>query len=99
MLLGDRHQYGNDEKVNIDVDISDNTLCIKVSGQGNGLPSEELEKIFEPFYRDKKYTKQYVHGAGLGFYLCQRIVQAHKGKISVTSSLGKGSCFTILMPI
>lgn len=60
--------------------------------QGAGIPSDELEHVFEPFYTTKS------KGSGLGLATVHRTVQEHGGSIEVESAPGKGSCFTIVLP-
>lgn len=98
-LISNGLKYGDNKKVMLNITIADNLLCVKVSDQGQGIDSDDIDKVFEPFYRNEKSNKQHAHGTGLGLYLCQCIVQAHKGHLSVTSSIGQGSCFTITMPV
>jgi len=69
-------------------------LVVKDSGIGIG--ADELEKIFEPFYRGKNVTSE--KGVGLGLSLVKKVVDIHGGKILVQSKLNKGSVFSILLP-
>ncbi|MBF2018498.1 MAG: HAMP domain-containing histidine kinase [Rivularia sp. T60_A2020_040] len=68
-------------------------ICIELEDNGIGIPSEDLPYIFEKFYRSQVH--QAPIGFGLGLAIAQEIVHAHKGKITVTSTLEKGSCFQI----
>ena len=61
---------------------------------GEGIPQENLEHIFQPFFT----TKPHGQGIGLGLSICQRIILNHKGEIHVTSQLGKGTTFTVRLP-
>jgi len=72
---------------------SDGNIKIEISDTGPGIPEENLEKIFEPFFTTKP------RGTGLGLAISSRLVESHKGKISVESKLGFGSTFTITLPI
>jgi two-component system, NtrC family, sensor histidine kinase HydH len=60
---------------------------------GRGIPPESLSDIFIPFYTTKD------GGTGLGLPICQRIVENHKGNIEVQSSPGRGSIFSVLLPL
>lgn len=76
-------------------DIFDKNLqfvAIEVSDTGNGIPTENLEKIFNPFFTTKS------EGLGLGLSICSRLVAENNGNIHVDSIVGKGSTFTILLP-
>jgi PAS domain S-box-containing protein len=68
-------------------------VSISISDTGEGIPPENLEKIFRPFFTTKK------RGTGLGLATCKRIVTSYGGTITVTSDVGKGSCFTITLPL
>ena len=70
---------------------------IAVDDQGIGIDRSELGRIFEPFYRSRKVSSR-VHGLGLGLALVKRIVEVHGGRVSVESTPGSGSRFTIRLP-
>ncbi len=72
-----------------------NQFCIQVSDNGNGIPQQIIDKIFQPFFT----TKPPGQGTGLGLSLSYDIVKAHGGELKVTSQLGDGSTFTILLPV
>jgi signal transduction histidine kinase len=71
---------------------------ISVSDHGRGIVAEDLEHIFEPFYRGRYAVERQIHGNGLGLSLVRRIAEVHGGRITVTSSQGVGSTFTLHMP-
>lgn len=71
----------------------DNTLEIKISDTGRGIPKELLKRIFDPFFTSK------VYGPGLGLTVALTIVQYYRGFISVESEIGKGSSFIIRFPL
>jgi OmpR-family two-component system manganese-sensing sensor histidine kinase len=68
-------------------------VSIQVEDNGTGIPEEDLPYLFERFYRSQ--THRAYSGFGLGLAIAKQIVHAHKGKITVTSTWGKGSCFKI----
>jgi len=74
-------------------------LLIRVSDQGIGIPPEELERVFERFYRVENEIIQSVRGAGLGLAVCQGIIEAHGGRIWVESTIGVGSNFYFTLPV
>jgi signal transduction histidine kinase len=73
-------------------------LQISVSDRGIGIGSADLRRIFEPFYRSPSVAGR-VHGTGLGLALARGIAEAMKGRITVASAPGKGSTFTLHLPI
>ncbi len=75
--------------------VDDATVSVSVADTGKGMPPEVLEHIFEPFYTTKPVGK----GTGLGLSLAWEIIERHHGRIEVTSEPGKGTIFTITLPI
>lgn len=73
----------------------DNKLEIEVEDTGTGIAAEQIEKIFDPFYTSKPVGK----GTGLGLAISYGIIHEHNGELRVTSEPGKGSCFTISLPL
>ncbi len=72
---------------------------IEVSDTGVGIEDENLRRIFDRFYQeDEARTRDTGEGAGLGLSIAHSIVEAHHGRIEVTSTLGKGTRFTVLLP-
>lgn len=72
-------------------------IIIEFRDEGPGIPPESQEKIFWRFYREPLQGRD-IHGSGLGLYICRQILDAHNGKISVESMVGKGSTFMISLP-
>jgi signal transduction histidine kinase len=72
---------------------------VSVSDTGEGIPAEDLPHIFERFYRVDKSRARATGGSGLGLTIAKRLVEAHGGKITVQSKLGKGSRFSFTLPI
>ena len=78
--------------------VSEDEVQISVSDRGDGIPPEELSRIFEPFYRSPAARAAQIHGTGLGLPLSRSIVEAMKGKLTVESRPRLGSTFTLHIP-
>jgi two-component system sensor histidine kinase HydH len=74
-------------------DDSRNQIVIKIEDSGPGIPKENLSKIFQPYFSTKE------KGTGLGLSIAYRIISDHRGKVEVESKLGKGTVFTVKLPI
>ena len=74
-------------------------LKFQVADTGYGMTSEDLEKIFTRFYRVKDSNTRQIQGTGLGLAIVKSIIESHHGKITVTSEVGKGTTFTVLLPL
>ncbi|NDD65220.1 MAG: sensor histidine kinase, partial [Acidobacteria bacterium] len=72
---------------------------LTISDHGRGIPREDLSRIFEPFYRSSDVRTAQIQGNGLGLSLVRNIVEAHHGTISVESQAGRGTSFTISLPV
>ncbi len=79
--------------IRVSLENDDDDVLITVADEGKGIPAENLPNIFRPFFTTKG------HGTGLGLSLARRIVEAHGGQIEVASEVGRGSRFTIRLPI
>jgi len=76
----------------------DGRIYISVSDTGSGMPSDDLPRIFERFYRVDRARSREVGGTGLGLSIVKHVVERMDGSIKVESRLGKGSTFTIILP-
>ena len=77
----------------------DGFVAIQVSDEGPGIDARELPRLFEPFYRGRRAVDAQTQGAGLGLSLVKRIAEAHRGSASASSSPGKGTTFTVRIPV
>jgi PAS domain S-box-containing protein len=88
----------NGGRTEVRVEPGEVTVAFSVSDEGVGIPSGELERIFEKFYRLDPEQSRGVAGTGLGLYVCKELVERMEGRISVTSRLGRGSTFRVELP-
>lgn len=84
--------------ITLDAALDGTTLRIEVEDTGIGIAPEEVQHVFDRFFRSASVRSTGVTGVGLGLLITRSIVGEHNGSISVTSELGEGTCFTILLP-
>lgn len=87
------------EKVIVKVRDVKDTVEVSVQDFGEGIPSDEKERIFERFFRSRKHEGVRIAGFGLGLYITKEIIEKHHGTIRVESTEGKGSTFTLRIPV
>lgn len=95
MLVNASHAIDTFGEILIQTKIVNDTILLLIKDNGKGIEQETLGKIFDPFYT----TKDVGVGTGLGLSISAGIIKQHGGDIDVTSEVGKGTCFTIILPI
>ncbi|HEX8926433.1 MAG TPA: HAMP domain-containing sensor histidine kinase [Terriglobales bacterium] len=99
-LVNNAVKYSRDDKVlEVDAYRSNGSVKIEVSDHGIGIPPDEHHKIFEKFYRACDPLVHNTKGSGLGLSLVKHVVEAHGGEVGVSSDPGRGSKFTITLPV
>ena len=99
-LLDNACKYSaNSRKIEVDLQLKGNRVIISVRDYGIGIRKEEQDKIFSRFYRAGEELTQTVKGSGIGLTIVKQIVEAHNGTIDVESEIGKGSIFSVILPI
>ncbi len=77
----------------------DKLISIEISDESDGIPPEHLPRLTERFYRVDTARARKVGGTGLGLSIVKHIIDRHHGALKIESTLGKGSCFTVLLPV
>ena len=89
---------GQNGQITVKAWFENNLIHISVADTGEGIPADDLQNIFERFYRVDRSRTRATGGSGLGLTIARRLVEAHGGEITVTSDIGKGSTFTFTLP-
>ena len=98
-LVSNAIKYSPDKgKITVSGRFDENQVYVAVSDQGIGIPAGEQERIFDRFYRVDGALSRRTQGAGLGLYLVKSVVEAHGGRIWVSSTPGQGSTFVFTLP-
>jgi signal transduction histidine kinase len=98
-LLGNALKYGGAGRwIGVTVRSTGSDIEIAVADRGIGIAAAEQTKIFDPFYRAPDVVAAQIQGAGLGLSLVKRIVDAHRGRVTVRSAPGAGSTFMVTLP-
>ncbi len=100
-LITNGVKYGGESRwigVRASRDGGGSEIQIAVSDKGSGIAADDLEHIFEPFYRGASATAAQIHGTGLGLPLARSIAEAMGGRITVASELNQGSTFVLHLP-
>jgi signal transduction histidine kinase len=99
-LLNNALKYSRDQKhVKVEVRREGRSVVIAVSDRGIGIPKGEQKRIFEKFYRAENSLVHETKGSGLGLSLVQHIMEAHGGGVELESAPGKGSRFSLVLPL
>ena len=86
-------------RVTVLLEARGDTASIEVSDTGIGIPPHERERLFERFFRSQTALERQIQGTGLGLYISQAIVEAHGGRIGVSSAEGEGTTFVVELPL
>ncbi len=88
----------SDGEIFINIAKQNNQVVISFADSGSGISEDDLKNIFEPFYRADRSRSRLTGGFGLGLSICKKIIDAHKGTITINSTSGKGSEVQIKLP-
>lgn len=82
----------------VSVSRDEDDAVIAVSDTGDGIPTRDIERVFERFYRVDSARSRATGGTGLGLSIVKHVAESHGGTVSVESELGMGSTFTVRLP-
>lgn len=94
LILNARDAMPSGGSLAIETRAAADTVLVTFRDSGIGIPEEDLDRIFEPYFTTKEDR-----GTGLGLAICQRVVMQHGGRVTVESKVGKGTAFTVHLPI
>jgi signal transduction histidine kinase/CheY-like chemotaxis protein len=98
-LLSNAIKYSHSQsQIDVQITQEEHQLILAVKDQGQGIPTTELEKLFQPFSKTSVKTTGGETSTGLGLLICRKIVEGHQGQIWVESQEGKGSTFYVALP-
>jgi PAS domain S-box-containing protein len=86
-------------RVQVDVEIKDQQVIVRIADTGIGIPPTDMPRLFERFYRSEISVQQEIPGTGLGLAISREIIQRHQGAITVQSEVGLGSTFSVILPL
>lgn len=95
-LIENACKYSENSRAEVKMYFNQANCAIRISDAGIGIPNDELEQIFQPFYRSK--NAKTFKGYGIGLSICRKIVEMHSGKINIKSQIGEGSKFLVTIP-
>lgn len=99
-LLENAFKFSPERKeILVEVKRDAENVRVDIKDKGMGIPSGEMDKIFDKFYQGKNAAQQSIRGTGLGLALVKHAVEAHGGKVLVESKVGQGSTFSLVFPV
>jgi len=93
LLRNAAHVVGEGGRARISLETSDGWATVSIVDNGPGIPEEDLERVFEPFYSTKE------EGTGLGLAIARQTIRAHGGEITIESEVGAGTVVRIKLPL
>lgn len=99
-LLSNAIKYSPDNSViTIKLEINNSMLVISIMDSGIGIPENDIDRVFDKFFRSTNNANKAIRGTGLGLFIVKMVAQLHNGDVSVKSVHGEGSCFAISIPM
>ncbi|HUP26409.1 MAG TPA: ATP-binding protein [Candidatus Limnocylindrales bacterium] len=98
-LLDNAYKYSHENtKVTVELALTEQAAIIKIRDQGVGIDKKDMDKLFQKFSRIAN-PLSFVGGTGLGLYWAQKLIDLHSGKLTASSVIGKGTTFTVKVPL
>jgi signal transduction histidine kinase len=94
-----KYSLPDSRAIRVSVSRKNGGAVVRVTDDGVGIPAEDAERIFEPFFRVDRSRSKESGGYGLGLSICKRVMEAHGGSITLQRSNGRGSTFVVAFPI
>ncbi|MEI9922006.1 MAG: ATP-binding protein [Bacteroidota bacterium] len=98
-LVSNAFKYSNEGEIGISITQSNGSVHVAVTDTGVGIPADQLDRIFDRFYRVENTGGRSQEGTGIGLAMVKELVKLHHGTINVVSKPNKGSTFTVSIPI
>lgn len=99
-LIDNAQKYASSkDKIQVYFSIEDDNLKINIKDFGPGISEQNIKKLTTPFYRIINEGENKRPGFGLGLTICKKIIEAHRGTLLISSQIGKGSTFTLILPL
>jgi signal transduction histidine kinase len=99
-LMSNAVKYiANEKTINLKLTQGDRAAIFVIEDSGIGIKKENLSKLFDRYYMEQAHTDKSIRGSGLGLAIAKKIVQGHNGSIKVASTEGRGSIFTVTLPL
>ncbi len=97
-IVDNAFKYSSKERsIHVILERSEGKAVVQIIDEGEGVPDNEKKKIFEKFYRGGDEATRTAKGTGLGLYLCKKIVDDHKGQITVKDNIPHGCIFIVTL--
>jgi signal transduction histidine kinase len=96
-LMDNACKYNNDNRMQVNIGVENKFIIVQFTNSGKGIDPQDIDSIFEPFYRGRNATA--IKGHGIGLSLAERIIKLHEGTLQVSSILNDKTNFTVRLPI
>jgi signal transduction histidine kinase len=98
-LIANAINYTANGHIDVSTGIEDKHIYLRVQDTGMGIAPDDIPHLFERFYRGERAGQTKIAGSGLGLSIVKEIVDLHSGDIQVESQVGKGTTFTVTLPV